>query len=71
MWGSLRLAPNIDVVQPNSDIILKANLYVKVYSILLQLTDYLCDDDFCHITLDTLTLQCGGTNLGEEAIQVL
>ena len=33
-----------------------------VYDILVQLSDYLQDDDFCHVTLDTLAPQCGGTS---------
>ena len=37
--------------------------YVKVYNILVYLRGYLSYDDFSHRTLDTLALQCSGTNL--------
>ena len=33
------------------------------YNILVQIRDSLDNDDFCHITLDTLALKCGRRNL--------
>ena len=42
---------------------LLSSIHVKVYNILVRIKDSLDNDDFCHIMLNTLALQCGGTNL--------